>query len=127
MDRAVIALLQPAEPLVEAIDNLREDVLLPMPSAHVLRHRVVLLDGFMLVAVTGVLDKAGTEERYNRHRHEVGAKQRDDYREGERGKQILAHACEQRYGKEYDGSAAGCRQNGHLDLFPAFLCRFDAV
>src|ERR1700760_4766372 len=127
MDRVVIAPLQPAESLIEAIDYLREDVLLPMPSTHMLRHRVVFLGGFVLVAVTGVLDKAGTEERYNRHRHEVGAKQRDDHREGERGKQILAHACEQRYGKEYDGSAAGCRQNGQLDLFSAFLCSFDAV
>ena len=40
MDRAVIAPLQPAEPLIEVVDNLREDVLLPMPSAHVLRHRI---------------------------------------------------------------------------------------
>src|ERR1700738_940874 len=127
MDRAVIAPLQPAEPLIEVVDNLREDLLLPMPSAHVLRHMIVLLGGFMLVAVTGTLDKAGTEERYDRHRHEVGAKQCDDHREGERGKQILAHACEQRHWEEHDGSAAGCRQNGQLDLFAAFLCRLDAV
>src|ERR1700758_1632977 len=111
MDRVVIALLQPAEPLVEAIDNLREDVLLAMPSAHVLRHRIVLWGGFMLVAVTSVFDEPRAEERYDRHRHEVGAKQCDDHREGERGKQVLAHACEQRHREEYDGSAAGCRQN----------------
>src|ERR1700756_4396611 len=127
MDRVVIATLQPAESLIEAIDYLREDVLLPMPSTHMLRHRVVFLGGFVLVAVTGVLDKAGTEERYNRHRHEVGAKQRDDYPEPGAGKQILGPACGQSHREEYDGSAAGCRQNGQRDLFAAFLCRFDAV
>src|SRR6202007_1984277 len=106
MDRAVIAPLQPAEPLIEVVDNLREDVLLPIPSAQVHRNRIVLRGGFMFVAVTGMLDKAGTEKRYDRHRHEVGAKQCDDYRKGERGKQILAHACEQSHREEHDGSAA---------------------
>src|SRR5580692_4866039 len=127
MDRAIIASLQPAEPLIEVADNLREDVFLLVTFAHVLWYRVVILGGFMLVAVTGMPDKAGTKERYDRHRHEIGAKQCDDYREGERGKQILAHACEQSHREEHDGSAAGCRQNGQLDLFATFLCRLDAV
>jgi len=41
--------------------------------------RIIRLYGFVLIAMPGVLDKARAEERYDGHRDDVRAEERDDH------------------------------------------------
>ena len=119
MDRRVVMLLQPTEALIEVIDGLGKDVGLTVTAAHMLGDRIILLCGLMLMVVLGVLDKARAEERYNGHRDDIGAEERDDHSKRERREEVLADAGKQDDGKEDNGRAEGSRQ--HSELQP--LCR----
>jgi hypothetical protein len=81
----------------------------------------------MLMVVLGVLDKTRAEERYDGHRDDVRAEERDNHCKRERREQVLADAREQDHGKEDNGCAEGSRQYSELNLFAALLRGLDRI
>ena len=75
----------------------------------------------MLVSVAGVLDELRTEERHDRHGHDIGAEKRDHNGKCKRCEQVFADACEQNNWKEHDRRAEGGSEHRKLHLFATFL------
>src|ERR1700744_1224910 len=111
MNGIVIACLQPSEPLVEAINDLCEEVSFAVTRAHVFWHGVVLPRRLVFLSVPGMLDEPRAKERHNRHRNNIRTEERNDYCKCQRREKVLAHTCEKRYGEENDRSAHGCSQH----------------